>query len=233
MTAFLFALAANDSSVVGVGGAVTSFDPSTPVRMLRESVTVDYAKAAVTTEFVFENPGPTTTVTMGFPEEGWGDIGEPGRSWFRSFKSWVDGKEVKTELWPDASDDGTYKFWWTKEVGFPAGRERRVRNDYTTRHGGNVEQVEWLTYVLRTGAPWAGTIGRAKVVFDVSGIPDGTVMSAHPMYHRRSGDLLVWEWHDFEPTTAHDVTVFHAKPGAPVFTDPEKVLQRMGKTFKK
>ncbi|MBS1715072.1 MAG: DUF4424 family protein [Armatimonadetes bacterium] len=205
MAPVLWILAAwNDGAVVGVGGTVTALDEGTRVRMASELVTIDYAKRKVSTDFVFRNDGEATTVLMGFPEEGGGDIQiptAPRKTYFESFSSWVDGKPVETALKVAESnaDEQFYKQWWTKSVVFEAGQTRRVRNEYVTQYGSNTMSIDWLTYVLGTGRTWAGTIGSAKVVADISGVPKGSFVVSNPKYHRRSGNKIVWEFRDFEP----------------------------------
>lgn len=207
--ALLLAVALNDSAVLGVGGTVTALEDKTPVRMVSEHVKVDFGSRTVEAEFVFRNGSATAEqVLMGFPEEGSGDIqppsGERG-SYFESFQSWVDGQPAKTELWKaEASvEEQFYKQWWTKTVSFAPGQTRRVRNLYRTRYSSDTVAHRRLYYVLGTGKPWAGTIGSAKVVFDVSAVRKGALMVSDPPHHRRSGDSLVWEFKDFEP---QDVT---------------------------
>src|SRR5690349_10328781 len=91
---------ANDSRVIGQSGRVRMIHGEhTTVRMVRETVRMDvYPQTyTVTADFTFTNDGPPVTVTMGFPESGYGDISTETlrtHSGFQSFHTWVDGKEV-------------------------------------------------------------------------------------------------------------------------------------------
>ncbi|MGE0001107.1 MAG: DUF4424 family protein [Fimbriimonadaceae bacterium] len=225
MTVLLLSLLANDSAVIGVGGTVESFDTSTKVEMTSEHIQVDFAQRRVEADFVFRNTGDATSVMMGFPEEGAGDVQPPTPaepSYFKSFESWVDGVPAKTELWKGDSDEMFYKQWWTKTVDFPPGAIRRIRNVYVTQFSSDVMTLERMTYVLGTGKAWHGKIGSAKVVFDIGGVPSGDLVSANPKFTRRSGHKLVWEFSEFEPPEAtfsisvgrfaRD-SVFQPKPG--------------------
>ncbi|MBX3097207.1 MAG: DUF4424 family protein [Fimbriimonadaceae bacterium] len=203
------ALALNDSAVMGVGGVVTQFDETTKVRMLGERILIDVAKAQVDAYFTFQNTGPRTVVTMGFPEEGGGDISVPTDekpTWFKSFESWVDGERFETVRRVGKGDDIYYRQWWVKEVPFGGGQVRRVRNLYTTQHGGNAMGQTFLVYVLATGAPWKGTIARGEVRADITGLPPG-IIGARPPGWVREGNELVWRFTDKEPTEEDNVTV--------------------------
>jgi hypothetical protein len=194
----------NDSAVVGVGGTVQAMEAHSPVRMEREHVEVDFGNRRVVAEFSFQNQGAATNVLMGFPEEGYGDIQVPGGatgSYLESFRSWVDGEPIATELWRNEwdPDSQVYRQWWTKTVWFAEGQRRWVRSEYVTQYSSDTMTQRRLYYVLGTGGPWAGTIGHAKIVVDISGVPRGGWVGSDPQHHRRSGDKLVWEFRDFEP----------------------------------
>ncbi|MCC6402634.1 MAG: hypothetical protein IT207_01350 [Fimbriimonadaceae bacterium] len=231
MIALLVLAAWNDSAVIGVGGTVEAFDTATKVRMASEHIEVDFARRKVYADFSFHNLGEATTVTMGFPEEGTGDIQPPTPAkptHFISFESWVDHRPVKTELWRGDIHEMYYKQWWIKSVDFAAGQTRRVRNVYVTQYSSDIMTIERMTYVLGTGRPWQGSIGSAKVVFDIGGVPEGDLMLVSPRPTRRSKNLLVYEFKDFEPPSAEFAisvgrvardSVFDLKPGAKVGSD--------------
>lgn len=198
----------NDSSVVGLGGTVTALENNTTVRMVSEQVDINYTTRKIQTNFIFKNEGPATKVLMGFPEEGDGDIQVPNSktpSYFEKFESWVDGVKTKCELWIGErnSDEQFYKQWWTKTVEFKAGQTRRVANNYITQYGSNTYGIKWLSYVLGTGKPWAGKIGSAKVIADISGLKKGTFFVTQPKFTRRSGNNVIWEFKNFEPEDEH------------------------------
>ena len=215
----------NDSAVMGVGGSVTSFDDLTPVRMVRENIQVDYAKRHVTTEFVVKNTGETTLVTMGFPEEGFGDVQAPegkSKSWFEAFKSWVDGKPIQVSLKRAEGDDMMYRQWWVKQVDFAHGQTRKVRNAYVTRFSSSTNMDKGIYYILGSGRPWAGKIGNATIQFEMSGLKRGTIYFASPKPTAKVGQSLIWKYKNFEPEEDMRIHVRHIVP------DPVMVPQSPG-----
>lgn len=235
----LLILGLNDSAVLGVGGTVQAMEEHSPIRMEREHIELDFAKRKVAAEFVFVNAGSATNVLMGFPEEGSGDIEVPGRttdSYFESFRSWVDGEPAKTELWRHDWDPESqvYKQWWTKTVWFAEGQRRKVRNEYVTQYSSDTVARQRMYYILGTGKPWAGTIGHAKIVVDVSGVKKGELMCSEPRHHRRSGDSLVWEFRDFEPATlAFSISVGALGPDAHWKPKPGQEQPGFGYVFRR
>lgn len=232
MTAVLLLLAANDSAVMGVGGTVEAFDTGTTVRMVSEHIQVDFARRRVEADFVFENLGEACSVMMGFPEEGGGDFEPPTPSkptHFESFQSWVDGVPAKTEVWKADFDEMYYKQWWTKTVDFAAKQTRRVRNVYVTRYSSDTLSPERMTYVLGTGRAWHGTIGTAKVVFDIGGVPQGHIMLCSTKPTRRSGNLLAWEYTNFEPQEpTFALSVAHVTPDSVFVHKPGTYVRGIG-----
>lgn len=199
-------VAANDSVVVGVGGTpfvvrmVQKEHPS--IRLVREDIYIKLPEGKVTARFVFRNEGPTTTVLMGFPESGGGDVWIEW-SGFDYFISLVDGKQVKVqrvgptgEKLPEKITSAHYEIWWVKRVKFRKGQTRVVVNHYQGGLGHDTTGQQWFTYVLTTGANWKGQIGYARIICDISGLKDATVWSSE---HKRVKNLLIWEFRDFEP----------------------------------
>src|SRR5688500_15311611 len=83
---------ANDSVIVGIGGSLQPLEGEhKSICMVREHVRMIILPGytyRVTADFVFHNDGPATTVMMGCPESGGGDV-DPNRykkrSGFKSF----------------------------------------------------------------------------------------------------------------------------------------------------
>lgn len=209
-------VALNDSSVMAVGGTVTCLDDLTSVAMVSEKINVNYAARHVDTSFVFKNTSTAPVdVTMGFPEEGYGDVQTPdgpSKSWFEAFKSWVDGQPVQVTLKRSDEDDMMYRQWWVKEVTFKGGQQRLVRNAYVTKYSSSTNMDAGLTYVLGSGRPWQGKIGSAVITFDMAGLKRGTSYFASPKPTRKTGTKLVWEYKNFEPVENMGITVRHLLP---------------------
>ena len=210
----LLTLITNDSSVLAQGGTVTALNDKPPIVMQSESISIDVGRATVDANFVFRNPSrQAATVTFGFPEEGGGDIIPPSgnrQTWFKSFRSWVDGNEVQTLLRTSTNnDDLSYQNWWTKTVTFAPNQTRRVRNLYVTQHGSNTMSHRFLTYILASGAPWSGPIGSAEIKADFSRIPAGALYTARPQTFSRVGHTLIWRKTNFEPTPEDNIILIY------------------------
>ncbi len=149
-------------------GAAEGFGKHEHVQMVSESILIKLNKrsASVEVDFVFKNHGPTTTVTMGFPEKHSGPI----TGALENFRSWVDGKEVTVRRKVLEADDEE-RVWsavWLKEVAFVEGQVCRVRVTYDADYSGNTMGHGSLTYILRTGATWRGPIETCRIIVDWS-----------------------------------------------------------------
>jgi hypothetical protein len=200
---------ADDGGVRGVGGAVELLWPEHPsIRMVRETVnatnlsTVRY-QPHVRCVFVFKNEGKATTVEMGFPEMsgGEGRPTEPGESGLMGFKSWVDGKLVKTRLEPSKDNgDQTFEAWHVKNVHFAAGQTRTIIDEYRGGMGGDSGGAASFRYTLISGASWKGKIGEADITVDTSAMPKSKkIQSIRPKGYVRRGSVIKWHFTNLEP----------------------------------
>jgi hypothetical protein len=97
---FTAAAVANDAYFDGVGGAMGALPEHPTIRMVAKKVTADIwqNRAEVDCRFTFHNAGPATTVRMGFPEEGSGDVDPNNPRGFTHFATWVDGRRVPARI---------------------------------------------------------------------------------------------------------------------------------------
>lgn len=205
--------AADDGSVATVGGAVHLMKTKSSVRMVSETVKARVGPdlVRVDCEFVMKNEGSADTVLVGFPDGAKGPYRGGGEEYeIESFRSWVDGVEVKCQRVPDAGGvDAPVGSWWTKRVAFPASAVRRIRNRYEVRPSwhpmglgaeapDSTAGYRAFRYILWTGASWRGTIGAAEIVATLDGIPLERVVTTSPEA-RRAGRTFQWTFHDFEP----------------------------------
>lgn len=153
---------ANDGRVVGEGGRVRLLrGERTTLRMVRESIRMDVYPSHydVDAAFVFHNHGPATTVTMGFPESGGGDLDAARyrkRSGFARFATWVDGKPVSARR--EASvGDSEYQAFWVKRVRFDKEQRRIVRVRYRSSPGDDITSTRGAGYSF-TGGNWRGKV---------------------------------------------------------------------------
>jgi hypothetical protein len=123
---------------------------------------------------------------------------------------------------------------WLYDVSFEPGRETKIQHRYRVAQGEVSDGTALGSYVTRTGATWAGTIGHARFRIHVpvetrslSVDPEGKYgggaealaaiglsLTTHVVGSgtEKTGELLL-EAHDWEPKT--DLTFsFFAKPGA-------------------
>ena len=189
--------AADDGSVWTVGGSVRLMKEHGSIRMVSETVRARVSKQVIEVDCVFtmKNEGPADTVLVGFPD---GPMDEDRIS---SFRSWVDGVEVKCRRKPDAESSDA-ESWWTKRVVFPRGAVRTMRDHYKVSPSWfPIDHRRSFHYILRTGASWKGTIGSAEIVATLDGIPLGWVSGTDPEA-RRVGRSFRWSFRDFEPGSA-------------------------------
>jgi len=203
---------ADDGSIETVGGAVHLMNTHSSVRMVSEKVrarvTPDLIE--VDCEFVMKNEGPADTVLVGFPDGAIGPYQGGGEEYeIQSFRSWVDGAEVKCRRIPDAGGiEAIVTSWWTKKVTFPTGGVRKIRDHYTVSPSwhpnlaGQADSEEVVDrsfqYILWTGASWKGNIGSADIVATVDGIPLERITGTTPLAHQ-SGNSFRWTLRNFEP----------------------------------
>ena len=205
---------ANDTAIQGAGGTIQPMRLNSSIRMVKERVDVKLRgtkPARVRCEFVFKNGGPATTVKMGFPAHAVGDVRPLRPTDLRHFRSWVDGKRVKTSFMrAKPTKEYSYKAWYVKEVRFAAGQTRRVIDTYEGNLGEVSNGQVFFTYMLHTGRNWKGKIGEAVVVIDAVSPPKvvriGTdapkrveFLRASPNSYVRKGSKFVWVMKDFEP----------------------------------
>jgi hypothetical protein len=192
---------ADDGGIENVGGAVHLLIDEWHIRMTAEIVRARVSAKQVTVDcvFTFENHGPADTVLIGFPDRSDGPDG--GYKPMRSFRSWVDGVEVKCDRMGDVDhgpDEESWDYWWTKHVAFPANATRVIRDHYTAEPGSSVGGEQSFEYILETGASWAGTIGSADIAVTLEGIDPKWIIRSDPK-PRVEGRTLHWAFHDFEP----------------------------------
>lgn len=167
------AASANDGGI-SFGGSPGLLKGHPTVLMRSEVIRMTVGEEVVTVDcrFVFENSGPACTVRMGFPDEGRGaddpDEDEPHNpptGTFTSFRSYVDGHPVATQLIRAAARS---RYWHAKTVVFPAHSRHVVRDVYTVTVGAQITPVNsnahQTSYILHTGASWHGPIGRTEVI---------------------------------------------------------------------
>ncbi len=196
---------ANDTALGAVGGVLQPMNQHPSVQMVSEEIHIKLMPddVAVTCRFVFKNTGGPVTVKMGFPE----DHGGGGGSGFKYFNSRVDGKPVKARhergKW---TDDTEGRDWYVKDVRFERDQTRVVEDSYGGMAGSDsMGEIRYARYVLTTGKPWLGKIGKAVITVDTSAIRDYQTIRATPKGYSRKGNTITWTFTDFEPKEDIDI----------------------------
>lgn len=241
-----------DDSAMSIveGGAVQPMHEHSSIHMVRETVDVKLGSRVgnqwpvfVHCLFEFQNNGLATDANMGFPElaQASGDAEARGR--LKGFKSWVDGQPVGIKYLPSSlnpkDEPQIYKAWFVKKVHFDAGQTHKVVVVYSSRLGyantaGTPEGIVFLfSYIMRSGANWAGPIGEALINVDVSATNGRYGITGSPSGYKSSNNKLVWKFSDFEPTEDIGITLTQKFPllnGEPlVYSNPwEPCFERNG-----
>jgi hypothetical protein len=162
---------ANDTWVAGIGGTMHPVKGEHPaIRMVRETVRMDlypeYYDTVVT--FTFANAGSATTVTMGFPEDGYvGVDDETARHYrvtFQKFSTTVDGKTVSVKRTRTDVKDGDLNALWVKQVPFAANQQRIVEVRYRSPYGrSSVGGLGMFASYHFTGQNWRGKVAESRL----------------------------------------------------------------------
>jgi hypothetical protein len=104
--------------------------------------------------------------------------------------------------------------WFVWSMPYPARDSVRVHVSYEQKLNEQFDDpssrpIVHATYVLRTGALWAGTIGSATVTFTA---PDGGGFVDAENTAEASDNRLVWHFTDFKPTFDPDVAYIYGAP---------------------
>lgn len=204
---------ADDGVFEGSGGTV-SLSESRHVRMVAEEVVFDLTNPEVVRVaclFVVVNEGPADTLLLGFPDY-WPSEDDDsqmadGRSAIRDLVVMVDGVPVTTTAVPAAEaptilGDRTPGVAWNVAhvwpCAFAPGQVRVLRTEYSHGYSIYIHASHVINYVLRTGASWAGPIGKVVVRIIPGELrvkePNG------PQRWERVGAEYLWTATDLEPT---------------------------------
>lgn len=187
---------ANDGIFGGSGASLAPLQ-STPIRMLREDITLELTGRPlawrVTAVYEFENPtAAEVVVQMGYPETRCdadeGDCsGQGGR--FRGLDTRVRGRRVRHRV-GRVSEDSAWAMELERvylfDVTFAPHERVRVEHRYTYDRSFTAVLGENVFYLTRTGALWNGPIGQARF----------TVRTPNPPWvveHPRSLPLVSWD----------------------------------------
>mgnify|MGYP001278006741 CR=1 FL=1 len=207
---------ADSSSLFRYGETVQPIENNN-IRMIEEKVDIQVygGWSVVRCEFVFRNESnERQRVLMGFPGSMIGveaDYGIDETTRLKDFKTYDEGveKQVKLEKADEkgASEDRIAE-WYTWDVTFEAGEERIIVNTYKTQNY-NAPWGRHTGYILKTGAPWKGTIGKAVITFELmDNVPSNIYKeNTKPEGYRIEKNKVIWELKDFEPIEDINLTL--------------------------
>lgn len=225
------ALVLNDTSFSARSGNPKPMNGVTSVEMVSADIRVKIPSCEVTVTYSFKNSSDRKeTAIMGFPEEGYDAyLDSKQKTWFKSFKSWVDGKPTPVLVQkiddPSHDPDFGYSVWWVKSIDFKAGQVRSVKNVYVSQPGGDTMPRDFFEYIVHTAKSWKGPIGKIRLELDASGLPKGTRYASKAKPHKVEGDKLAWYWTNLEPDETNNLWVSWESKGFDYsFSDMKVVL---------
>lgn len=201
---------ADDTSLGRLGEGVSPISSNT-VRMVEEDILIilQEEKSLVDCTFTFQNTeDKPVKILMGFPAVG--AQPDPDRAGFgddtslHNFRTWIKGKAVPVKLEKGIKTGNNkldFPHWYTWEVEFGPYESLIVKNSYWVKNTFDSIGNTFTGYVLTTGAPWQGSIGKVWVTLDLgSHHRPYDLVSVKPNNFQFTGDTkLVWYWEDLEP----------------------------------
>jgi hypothetical protein len=99
-------------------------------------------------------------------------------------------------------------------VHFKSGENKKIVNTYITRNY-NAPCERKTGYILTTGKPWKGNIGKAVVTFELMNISPVRIDKEYtlPSGYKIDSNKLIWQFNNFEPEENISVAL---KPGIPL-----------------
>lgn len=161
---------ADDAAFSGYGADVFPVAES-DIKLEYELLTINYQvnsrdRAEVEALFVFKNEGKAKTVVIGFPEALGSEPAFENIPTIFDFKTSIDGRPWETVHQPLQKRNEEYAFdrVYLWKVHFKAGETHVIRNSYYYRPT-VWSTCDWrLEYILKTGALWAGPIGKIDII---------------------------------------------------------------------
>lgn len=195
---------------------------STDVAMTAEEVELGLSKdrLAVKVTFHLENFGKETTFEVGFPMNYKDEL--------KDFTAEIDGKASVPAL-KEQSEEGwmgkmVFTYWLVWEMAFKPGEKKTVVVAYHVQPNGAgfyirensssswddylggeeaAKAIERCStgYILETGAPWKGSIGKATVRLKLEGgLTSANLREMSPPPSSRTATMVEWSFTDLEPT---------------------------------
>jgi hypothetical protein len=163
-------------------------------------------------------------------------IAGPGAWTFRelaldetTFKVSIDGKEATTTPITTTTvihqdfgggfgmDLECHTQWKQFEITFPPHKNVKIKVSYrmqpTFELGEGISGYPWdsFTYILKTGAPWYGSIGQVDISMEMPGPVQRIQILKMPAGYRIQQNTLRWRWRNIEPDQNFQVVVMSSQ----------------------
>lgn len=199
---------ANDGAMGEVGGAL-NYSKNKQIQMVSEDIRIrmfdDFMKVEAT--YRFKNHGDKTTITMGYPDEGY----NMGDKVITAFQSTVNGQPVKVSYQQLASEDEgiVTKGVWTKKVNFSKNETKTVKVWVTAINGGSVQMDRGNRYILTTGATWRGPIQTCTITVDWTNVKNYS--APHLEFYKEEWPPILKTWSKVGPKSK-TITLKNIRP---------------------
>lgn len=225
-----------DDGYFGGNGSIVFPSTDTDVRMVSETVNLKLVReyfdkthyryqVSADCQFTFVNPGKDAVITMGFPAEI--DEQEAGRDeaneeptpeanvdtvLVQNFKTYVDGAAVENQI-KDVENVENIKglnfhhaFLWP--VKLPHNQPIHLHNTYDFGTSGEFDS-NFVSYILKTGALWAGKMDKAEITIDLDENVPGYLLDVKPAGYTYQKGVIHWLFTDFKPTEDIFVVIYN------------------------
>lgn len=216
----------------GEGGMiVTASNPD--IRMVAEVIDIDVHQRFSEFDIVYtfrNTSNRKVSALMGFPEF----FGSGPDKQLHGFQSFDGKRPLETMKYrgkdaplPKEVKHGSAMFVFS--VDFKPGEAKRIRNTYWIYNTEYKFQYNF-TYILETGATWAGPIGQVDIhaQFDPGLVvarqalaADGPLITPAGYRLDRKKNTLSWHFENLEPTEEHNLLVRFERTGWPAYVDPQ------------
>ena len=233
---------ADSANVGGKGNTVTMLN-NEDVQMVSEVINLTVGSESKTSEiygeiygghvdvdvsYVFKNlSNKAVTVQMGFPEECGGscyiddpefksdNIGTYENYKLLDFKAYDDDKDYSITFKKD-DDSSLDKNWYTYEVKFAPGEEKKITNSYWIVPFSYKSGVRWFDYILETGASWKGVIESVDVFLNFDDVMTPyDILELSPSDYKYTRGLLghiSWHFDNLEPGFDSNIHAIYRDP---------------------
>lgn len=198
------------------------------VEILNENLLVELHQsyASVSVEYEMHNTGDAVDVKAGFPafEQRTNmdivnyEIRDNGNVIpFFYKRGEKDAKLTQTDPM-EGNEISVYLSWLVSTVHFNKNEKRKIRISYLSKYLSGFSSIsadedltsDKFSYLLSTGATWKGPIHRGKVTIRPVSVRAGQFTLTPDKRFKKSGNDLVWEFNDLEPSIQDDIIIdFH------------------------